>query len=100
MSKWVKFSDRLPTKADADKEGEVFVEHSGGCRSKVSIHWASGNPCHWVDWFWLENVPEIPKPRTLEDVTRELLDSGMGGNSVHWLVLFEEMKEILGREEQ
>ena len=64
MSEWV--TGRKPTQADADKDGMVLTAEVGltywGC---VSSYWA-----------WMRNPPmppEPPKPRTLEDATRDYL---------------------------
>ena len=74
MARWVKFSDRLPTEADADSEGELFMQHEDGTRSITCMEFTEEEPDQCVEdyagWFWLENVPE---PRTLDDTIRELL---------------------------
>ena len=97
MSNWVRFSDRMPTEADAGPEGEVFVQHSGGMMGTADIYWASDHDHHDTG-FWLENVPPLPTPRTIKDVVLEYIDAA------NWIEPWEcryrdEMKEILEREE-
>ena len=107
MARWVKCSDRLPTKSDADSDGNVFVMYpddswclvkcynpvTPGKRRTTRLHLhrlANRN-----DLFWLENVPQ---PRTLEDVVREFFRcSERGGVSgSDWCNdLIKEMREIL-----
>lgn len=95
MSNWVKFSDRIPSEDDANADGVVFIQHGGGVKSVAYVD----NAEHYEDgWFWLEGVPPVPKPRTLEEVVRELLryiERG-GVSSSDWCNdLIKEMKEIL-----
>ena len=87
MSNWVKFSDRLPTEADAGPEGEVFVQHSGGMFT-ADIYCSD----LFEDCYWLANVPPLPKPRTLEDVVQQYLDTSQPQPRVD---LLNEMKEII-----
>ena len=97
MSNWVKFSDRLPSGADANSEGELFMQHEDGTRSITCTEFTEEEPDQCVEdyagWFWLENVPPLSKPRTLEDVVREYVDTS---KPQRVLDLFKEMKEFIG----
>ena len=103
MSNWVKFSDRLPTEADADIDGNVMVlrpDNSwcikkcyGTAGSIMSNLWVI--ECGDLHLLWLESVPKRPKPRTLEDVVREYVDTG---KPQRVLDLLKEMKEFIGVE--
>ncbi len=92
MCNWVKFSDRLPTKSDANFDNEVFIQCQDGTRSTACLdHIDEGQHLPYPDWFWLENTPDTPKPRTLEDVVRDYLTTTFDRRSE----LEKEMKEIL-----
>ena len=102
MAKWIKFSDRMPTEADAGLDGEVFVQHEGG-KFTADIFWVRNNPDHYEVHYWLENVPALPKPRTLEDVVGDLRRYFERGGVVgsKWCDdIVNEMREILERKEQ
>ena len=92
MSKWVKFSDRLPTEADADLNKKVIVKKAGGSWYIAYLSEVCRCTYHYADHFWLANVP---KPRTLEDVVREYVDTG---KPQRVLDLLKEMKEFIGVE--
>ncbi len=68
MANWVRFSDRLPTEDDMNYEGEVVIQHEDGM---LSTAWPLLH--NYKTSFWLENIPELPKPRTLEDVAKALV---------------------------
>ena len=64
MSEWV--TGRKPTQEDADKDGMVLTANVG------VTYWG----CVSSYWVWMRNPlmpPEPPKPRTLEDATRDYL---------------------------
>ncbi len=101
MAKWIKFSDRTPTEADTDTKGNLMVRcdkhgywymrHIKVIKQNLSFYDKRG-------LSWLEGIPPLPKPRTLEDVVREYL----GGSDEECLLyrednrrLRKEMREIL-----
>lgn len=64
MSEWV--TGRKPTQEDADKDGMVLTAEVG------LTYWGSVSSY----WVWMRNPPmppDPPKPRTLEDATRDYL---------------------------
>jgi len=92
MCNWVRFSDRLPTEADADIGGNVIVLHpDNSWYIKKCYGTEESNFWKRNDLFWLANVPRRPKPRTLEDVVRDYLTTTFDRRSE----LEKEMKEIL-----
>lgn len=92
MANWVKFSDRLPTEDDLDAFGGLVVSDDEGNRDYV--YWYRFQPEFPMKaCYWLENIPPVPKPRTLEDVVREYVYHA--GNTIRRLELQDEMKEIL-----
>lgn len=107
MSKWVKFSDRHPTVANADSYGSVVILRDGNQFGHVYLEMNEVEiKCgDYDDYHWLENVP--PFPRTLEDVVRDYLTTtgdmntvfGPAGNikalTERVLELQKEMREIL-----
>ena len=106
MSNWIKFSDRMPTEADADTGKKVIGKGMGGDWYVTYLADVYRYPDCCADHFWLENVPPLPKPRTLEDAVRDLLRYAEKrwrtvpvSLPVYCAVLFEEMKEILERKE-
>ena len=98
MAKWVKFSDRLPTEDDLDDAEGLFLSDGNGRHYSTNSGWLAYSS-YYDDWLWLEDVPPLPKPRTLEDVARDLCSTGFDFN---WHILtaevrrlVNEMKEIL-----
>jgi len=99
MSNWVKFSDRLPTEGDANINGDVIVHYADGAYAFVNI-WNLDAPHNAVssESHWLDNVPPVPKPRTLEDVARDMIGCDGIPITKPYVVhsaLIEEMKDIL-----
>ena len=98
MANWVRFSERIPMGSDLDFQGMVFIQDEDG---KLATAWVPDD-ASWVrdrykDCCWLENLPPLPKPRTLEDVVKEYLYCAVGG--IRRLELKEEMQEILERKD-
>ena len=93
MSNWIKFSDRMPTEADADTGKKVIGKGMGGDWYVTYLADVYRYPDCCADHFWLENVPPLPTPRTLEDVVRQYVDTSKPQPRVD---LLNEMKEILG----
>lgn len=109
MANWVRFSERMPTEGDLDNGGQVVIQGEDGTLATAWIPHhrrrdASGPPDHYKDCCWLESLPPLPEPRTLEDVARDMI--GCDGIPitkpcayvVHY-ALIEEMKEILERKD-
>ncbi len=99
MANWVKFSERLPKEKDCDGAGALFVMDEHGDRDTISISYTELNAELFEDQFWLENVPDMPEPRTLEDVVEEYLSINVRdvGDRRHRMNLEKEMREILER---
>ena len=95
MSNWVRFTDRLPAETDCDGAGYLFVMDENGDWETTTIIHTTMHPEAYKEYFWLENVPELPKPRTLEDVARELHDNFLDLSLDDIQKLAVEMKEIL-----
>ncbi len=69
MARWVKFSERLPTESDADRDNHVITFFETEGLSTRDIHFLDFE--NREGWYWLENVPALPtKPKTIEDVAR------------------------------
>lgn len=99
MAKWIKFSDRLPTEADSQK-GEVIVQYNNGVCCTPMLTSVLQNPSFYADHFWLENTPELPKTRTIEDVAKDLLKLSQSRIITgDFEDLMGEMREILERED-
>ena len=95
MSNWVKFSERLPTEADANQYGWVIVLRRDDEYAYSSTD-AMKNPDRYTEFCWLEGVPSLPKPRTLEDVVRDYLADANWNEP--WEQRYrDEMLEILER---
>lgn len=75
MSKWIKFTDRLPTEADANIKGQVLILYPDGGMASVDRLMQRNRMNKENNCCWLEDVPEPPKPRTLEDVVREYIET-------------------------
>ncbi len=93
MSEWV--TGRKPTQEDADKDGMVLTANVG------VTYWG----CVSSYWVWMRNPPmppEPPKPRTLEDATRDYLKA-LDPNSTQDLSelgrLREEMESFIKEKE-
>ena len=104
MSNWIKFSDRMPTEADADTGGYLIVLYPDdsvrGLKCFGTEKYQHRHGVYWLakrgDLFWLANVPRRPKPRTMEDLANGLLaidaqlevlerkDLGMLGEVNNW----------------
>ena len=98
MTKWIKFSDRLPTENDTDDANELITMHRNGTWDTVSLPYTQLHKFIYEDYFWMENVPSAPKPRTLEEVAGDLCRTGFAcdqSDEVRGLV--NEMREILWR---
>ena len=98
MANWVKFSDRLPTEDDLDYNGKLMFADKYGFTSYT--RWDCGDDSiveHYMAYRWLENIPPLPKPRTLEDVVKEYLYHA--GNTIQRLALQDEMLDILERKD-
>tara|TARA_R110002020_G_scaffold419585_1_gene628753 strand:+ start:172 stop:462 length:291 start_codon:yes stop_codon:yes gene_type:complete len=90
MARWIKFSDRMPTEADADPDKKVIGKGAGGNWCVTYLADVCIFPDQYADHFWLASVPQ---PRTLEDVVREYLAAS--GDVGRRLELQKEMREIL-----
>ena len=83
MSEWV--TGRKPTQEDADKDGMVLTAEVGlaywGCVSSYGA--------------WMRNPPmppEPPKPRTLEDATRDYI-AAIGTEGTHDLAKLSSLRD-------
>lgn len=110
MANWVKFTERMPRDSDVNHEGKVVIQYEDGTLTTAGFLWVlddSGRlDTPYKDCYWLENVPELPKPRTLEDVAGELVAKIQKSPKLckeylpaWWIERVNEMKEILERED-
>ncbi len=83
MSEWV--TGRKPTQEDADKDGMVLTANVG------VAYWG----CVSSYWVWMRNPPmppEPPKPRTLEDATRDYI-AAIGTEGTHDLAKLSSLRD-------
>ena len=102
MAKWVKFSDRMPTEGDLDTHGGLFLCGPDGKGEYMTFgpfsHAFKAIYERYEGYYWLENnAPPVPKPRTLEDVARDMIVRYSYHNPLSKLI--KEMKEILERKD-
>ena len=57
MTDWI--TDRLPTKADGNSEGDVLVREPTGKRTDLRLHWHNVMP----GWPWRHSEDWSPQPR-------------------------------------
>ncbi len=90
MSEWV--TGRKPTQEDADKDGMVLTAEVG------VTYWG----CVSSYWVWMRNPPmppEPPKPRTLEDATRDYIENYRIGSIAKLSSLRDEMESFIKERE-
>jgi len=79
---WI--TDRLPTEADADRDGDVAVKQRPGSDAFAYFHWSFVKPgMTWrrtSNWSALEQAPEptVPatQPRRFVSISRTILSGG------------------------
>lgn len=57
--KWIPIDERLPTKADADEEGNVFAIYQDG-KKKIIVNWEDVNRFKEHITYWM-HIPKFPK---------------------------------------
>ena len=78
MSDWI--TDRLPTEADADRDGEVAVKQRPASASHPYFHWSSVKP--GMAWrrtdYWVAPEPAVPatQPRRFVSISRTVQPAG------------------------
>ena len=93
MTRWVRFSDRLPTVEDFLPTGELIILGEEGIETAIcKVDALESVRDLYSECFWLENVPELPKPRTLEEVARDLFITGF---DFDWHILTAEVRGLL-----
>ena len=74
MANWVRLSERVPTKEDCCPSGLLILTAENEA-SWWTVHYTRKKNFFWEKaTHWLDELPPLPtKPRTLEDIAKELL---------------------------